>query len=144
MILLIGGPLDGKRYEARPDSPKIIFPTFRTTEEILAGAGGFGQAVYERMKFAGKGEAIEVLAFSELDADQVLALLVKKYPEPVDPFLLYDGSPMSTLCAQQTEELKRLRGLIDEAAKHIDGVTGASGRPESDSGELYQRLRGAL
>ena len=37
-------------------------------------------------------------------------------------------------------ENERLRALCAEAARHIDGTTGASKRPESDSGEMWERL----
>lgn len=37
-----------------------------------------------------------------------------------------------------------LLSLIADLAEHLDGVTGASSRPDSDSGELVARARAVL
>lgn len=36
------------------------------------------------------------------------------------------------------------RDLLQECAEHLDGVTGAKDRPDSDSGDLYQRIQEAI
>lgn len=36
--------------------------------------------------------------------------------------------------------LDELIELLNECAEHLDGVTGAASRPNSDSGDLYFRI----